>query len=117
MLLLGMAEILESTAWLAAYRLEVQLRTKPLRAYKSARYHMILAMRFLMDPLALPFINSKDMEKRCAAMIATLSNEVAANDLIKKAKGVIDKVCGGDLSRDNVRTIAKTEAILKLLKK
>ncbi|WP_316162759.1 AIPR family protein [Bradyrhizobium sp. SZCCHNRI20481] len=92
-------------AALAAYRLEVQLRTKPLRVYKSARYHMLLAMRLLMDPLPLPHMNSKEMEKRCVTMIATLSDDVKANALIQKAKGVIDKVSGGDLSRDNVRTI------------
>ena len=102
---------------LAAYRLEVQLRTKALRAYKSARYHMILAMRFLMDPLSLPPMNANAMEKRCASMIAVLSDESKANDLIQKAKAVIDKVCGGDLSRDSVRTIATTEAITKMLKK
>jgi len=102
---------------LAAYRLEIQLRTKSLRAYKSARYHMILAMRFLMDPLPLPLMNAKDMDKRCAAMIELLSDDAKANDLVQKAKGVVDKVCGKDLSRDSVRTISTTESIIKMLKK
>ncbi|MHC4055094.1 AIPR family protein [Bradyrhizobium sp. 25ACV] len=104
-------------AALASYRLEVRLRTKELRAYKSARYHMILAMRLLLDPFPNSQMNSKDMEKRCAAMIVVLADDGKSNELVKKAKGIIDKVCGGDLSRDNVRTIAKTEAILKSLKK
>jgi hypothetical protein len=104
-------------AALAGYRLEVRLRTKELRAYKSARYHMILAMRLLLDPLPNSQMNSKEMEKRCAAMIAILTDDTKANELVQKAKTIIDKVSGGDLSRDNVRTITTTEAITKLLKK
>jgi hypothetical protein len=104
-------------AALAGYRLEVRLRTKELRAYKSARYHMILAMRLLMDPLPNSQMNSKEMEKRCAAMIEVLSDDAKANDLVQRAKEIIDKVSGGDLSRDNVRTITTTEAITKMLKK
>ncbi len=50
-------------------------------------------------------------------MIETLSDETKCNLLIKKAMGVIDKACAGDLSRDTVRTIAITEAIIKALKK
>lgn len=61
-------------AALAGYRLEVRLRTKELRAYKSARCHMILAMRLLLDPLPNSQMNSKDMEKRCGAMISVLSD-------------------------------------------
>jgi AIPR protein len=102
---------------LAAYRLEVQLRTKPLRAYKSARYHMLLAMRLLMDPLPTSHMNSRDMEKRCVAMIDILSDDAKASELIKKAKAIIDKVSGGDLSRDNVRTVTTTDSIIKMLKK
>jgi hypothetical protein len=104
-------------AALAAYKLEVQLRTKALRAYKSARYHMLLAIRLLMDPLPTSHMNSRDMEKRCAAMINILSDDAKANDLIQKAKAAIDKVCGGDLSRDNVRTLLVTDSITKMLKK
>jgi hypothetical protein len=102
---------------LASYRLEVQLRTKALRAYKSARYHMMMAMRLLMDPYSISHMNSKEMEKRCSVMIEILSDDTKANALIQKAKGIIDKVCGGDLSRDNVRTVTTTESIAKMLKK
>jgi hypothetical protein len=102
---------------LAAYRLEVHLRTRALRAYKSARYHMLLAMRLLIDPLPTSHMNSKDMEKRCSAMIDILSDDAKASDLVQRAKAIIDKVCGGDLSRDNVRTLAATESITKMLKK
>jgi hypothetical protein len=84
---------------LASYRLEVQLRTKALRAYKSARYHMMMAMRLLMDPYSISHMNSKEMEKRCSVMIEILSDDTKANALIQKAKGIIDKVCGGGICR------------------
>lgn len=102
---------------LAAYRLEVQLRAKALRVYKSARYHLLLAMRLLLDPGPISKMNSQDMTKRCTPMIETLSDETKCNLLIKKAMDVIDKACANDLSRDTVRTITVTEAIIKALKK
>lgn len=102
---------------LAAYRLEVQLRTKAFRAYKSARYHLLLSMRLLMDCGPISKMNSSDMAKRCSKMIVILSDEAKCNQLIKDAMEIIDKACGGDLSRDNVRTITTTEAVIKALKK
>jgi hypothetical protein len=62
-------------------------------------------------------MNSKDMEKRCVVMVDILSDDTKANELIKKAKAIIDKVSGGDLSRDNVRTLTITDLIIKALKK
>ncbi len=102
---------------LAAYRLEIQLRTKPLRVYKSARYHLLMAMRLLLDAAPISKMNSNDMTKRCAPMIEALSDETKCNLLIKKAMSVIDKACAGNRSRDTVRTITITEAITKALKK
>jgi hypothetical protein len=78
---------------------------------------MLLAMRLLMDQFPTSHMNSKDMENRCVTMINILSDDAKANALIQKAKGIIDKVSDGDLSRDNVRTITTTDLIIKLLKK
>ena len=78
---------------------------------------MLLAMRLLMDPHPRSQMNSKDMEKRCATMVGMLKDDAQALQLIHSAKGVIDTVCGGDLSRDNVRTLTITDAIMKMLKK
>jgi hypothetical protein len=103
---------------LAAYKLELQYRNKKLGSeYKSARYHLLLALRFLMDEKPLPPMNSKDMEKRCAAMIALLSDDTKTDELFKKAQVVIDKVADGDLTRDHIRTIVTTQLIVNMLKK
>jgi hypothetical protein len=103
-------------AALTAYKLELQYRGEKISAkYKSARYHLLLAIRLLLDPHPLPPMNSKDMEKRCNAMIELLSDQERVDDLFQKAVAVIDKVSKGDLSRDNIRTIATTENVIKAL--
>jgi hypothetical protein len=105
-------------AALTAYRLELQYRSQKISApYKSARYHVLLAMRLLMDPAPLPPMNSKEIEKRCDAMIATLSDPATVDKLFQKAVQVIDKVSNGDLSRDNIRTQTMTAKILAMLGK
>lgn len=74
-------------------------------------------MRLLMDSGPISKMNSHDMTKRCAQMIELLADDEKCQALIKEAMAVIDKVCSGDLSRDNVRTVTVTESILKLLQK
>lgn len=101
-----------------AYKLELQFRAQKIGAeYKSARYHLLLAARLLLDPNPLPPINSKDMQDRCNAMIKMLSDQDAVDNLFQEAKSVIDAVSNGDLSRDNIRTIATTQSIIKMLRK
>jgi len=103
-------------AALAGYKLELQYRSLKIGTeYKSARYHILLAARLLLDPTPLPPINSKDMEKRCNAMIGALSDQERTDRLFQDAKNIIDKVSKGDLSRDNIRTIATTQNIIKML--
>ena len=102
----------------AAYKLELQYRSLKIGTqYKSARYHILLAARLLLDPRPLPPLNSKDMENLCNAMIEALSDQTKTDQLFQEAKAVIDKVSKGDLSRDNIRTIATTENIIKLLQR
>jgi hypothetical protein len=102
----------------AAYKLELQFRSQKVGTqYKSARYHILLALRLLLDPKPLPPMNSKEMEKRCNAMIELLSDQRKTDDLFREAIAVIDKVSKGDLSRDNIRTIATTEKIIEELRK
>jgi hypothetical protein len=105
-------------AALAAYKLELQYRSHKIGAeYKSARHHILLALRLLMDPLPLSPMNSKEMEKRCGGMIKILWDAGKTDALFQEAKKIIDEVSGGNLSRDHIRTITITQAILKKLKK
>jgi hypothetical protein len=102
----------------AACALEQQYqRHKIDPGYKSARYHILLAMRLLIDPKPLPKMNSYDMEKRCTEIMKQITDPTVADDLFQNAKRVIDRVSKGDLARDNIRTQATTQSILNLLLK
>jgi hypothetical protein len=104
-------------AALTSYRLELQYRSQKIGTeYKSARYHILLAMRYLLDRRPLPPMNSKEMERRCNLMIKIMSDQKRVDELFQKAKSIIDQVSKGDLSRDNVRTIATTQKIVDLLR-
>lgn len=100
-----------------AYKLELQYRSQKVSAnYKSARYHLLLAMRLLMDSKPLPPMNSKEMDKRCGDMMKLLWDASRTDTLFQKAKEVIDKVSNGDLSRDNIRTKETADSIVDMLK-
>jgi len=101
----------------AAYKLEQQYGIKIDRAYKSARYHLLLAVRMLMDPEPVDWPNSKKMATRSQSMMEQLWDAKRADELFQQAKALIDKVSGGDLERDRIRTITTTDAIVKLLQK
>jgi AIPR protein len=105
-------------AALAAAKLEQQYASHKIDAnYKSARYHILLTIRLLLDPYPSARMNSHEMRKRCEAMITRLLDVTEADKLFQEAKAVIDKVSGNNLARDNIRTEATTQAILKLLEK
>ena len=100
----------------ASYKLDQQYGNHKVPAvYKSARYHILLAIRLLLDPKPLAKMNSHEMGKRCEAMLKTLTDQEQADVLFQKATKTIDKVTGKNLERDNVRTQTTTEAILKQL--
>jgi hypothetical protein len=101
-----------------AYKLELQYRSlKIAAAYKSARYHILLAVRLLLDPQPLPQMNSSNMEKRCEAMMRTLWDQEKTDVLFQKAKTVIDQVSNGKLERDVIRTQNITSNIIKTLER
>lgn len=72
---------------------------------------MLLVLRYLLDPAPLPQMNSKQMKRLCEQMIDTLSDSDAVDRLFQDAKNVIDEVSGGNLERDNIRTLRTTKAI------
>jgi hypothetical protein len=99
-----------------AYKLELQYRSQKITAsYKSARYHILLAMKLLLDGKAFPPLNSKQMEERCNEMMKILWDSEKTDKLFQEAVAVIDKVSNNDLSRDNIRNLSTTQQIQKLL--
>jgi len=103
-----------SYAW---FLLEKYFKDKTIEPkYKSARYHLLLAVHLLIDNSYPPKPNSHDMEKRCDAALQVLWDSQKAEAIFAKAVALIDEVTGGNLERDNVRTEAITNAVIGRLR-
>jgi hypothetical protein len=99
-------------AW-SLYRLEQLFKNKKIDAkYKAARFQILLAVRFLLDDKALPFMNAHEMTKRCNAIIEKLNGDSAVEALLLKAIGVIDEVAG-KWDRDSIRTEPVSKALFQ----
>ncbi len=90
----------------AHYLLETRFRTKSTPSeYKSARYHILLAVRLLIDNEKPTFMNSYEMAKRADKLSQSLWNSARADSLFIEAVSVIDEATGGNLDRDHVHTL------------
>ena len=97
----------------AHYLLETRFRVKTIPAeYKPARYHILLALRLLVDPDKPGWLNSNDMKKRSLNFVETLYDNQKADELFAKAVEIVDHATGDNLARDHVRTIGVTNNIL-----
>jgi hypothetical protein len=104
-----------SYAW---FLLESYFRSKTIDSkYKSARFHILMAVNLLVDSSHPPQPNSRDMETRSNRALEILWNSDKADAIFAQAVGVIDEVTGGNLDRDHVRTEAITNAILTKFRK
>lgn len=102
-------------ASLAAYKVEKAFRTGRLDAkYKPARYHLLMAIRYLTNANPLPRFNSNEMERYCRAMLEKLQGD-GVDTLIGQASEVIDRAASGDFERDSIRTEAFTQSVVKKL--
>lgn len=100
----------------AFYRLEFLWRNQRMDTkYKAARFHVLLAIRYLINPAKLPKMNSHDMERRANRIIDELTDIANAEGLYAKAAVAIDQVAQGNFARDNVHTQRFTESMIKQL--
>jgi hypothetical protein len=96
----------------ALYRLEQLFRAKKIETkYKAARFQILLVVRYLLDDKPFPPMNSHEMAKRCAQMIAQLQNDDEIENPFTKATDIVDEVAGG-WNRDSIRTEPITKAII-----
>ena len=107
------------TAAFALYKLEYLFRNGKLEPkYKSARFHILLAVRLLGNSAPLPkFMNSKEMESYCTTLLTTLWDPAKCDELIIKAAKVVDAAAAGDFNRDNIRTEPTTKNVIALCQK
>lgn len=102
------------TAAFAAYRLEFLFRNQRIESeYKAARYHILMTLRYLINPANLPYMNSKDMEHRCKEITDILWDMTQADTLLEQAASVVKEVIGEPFDRDNIRTESAKDALLK----
>jgi hypothetical protein len=94
------------------YKLEKIFRAQKLSSdYKATRYQILLAARRLANPAPLPRMNSNEMEKYCKVIAEILWDAEKADALIQSAAEIVSTVANGNLDRDNIRTVAITDAI------
>ena len=97
--------------------LETYFRVKAIDpSFKSARYHILLAVHLLINAEPAPKRNSNAMERRSEEALAVLWDAAAAEAIFRKATGLITEVTNGNLDRDHVRTEAITDAIVERLR-
>ncbi len=95
------------------YRLDVNFRTQRIDPkLKPARFHILLALRLLANPDAVPRMNAHQMEAYCAKITSILWDAAKADDLIARAAKIVEEVAEGNLNRDNIRTLPFTEKVI-----
>ena len=93
--------------------LDTRFRAKNIPSeYKSARYHILLALRMLVDREKPVQMNAHEMGRRADRLLAELWNTASADDLFMRALKAIDDATGGNLERDHVRTLSVRNNIL-----
>lgn len=99
------------------YRLEVNFRMGRIdRKLRAAKYHMLLAMRYLFNADPMPRMNSRDMEGYCNKIRIALWDSTRADDVCAKAAAIVEEVANGNYHNDNVRTQPFTEGVISLCK-
>lgn len=101
----------------AAYKLDVNFRTQRLDPkLKAARFHILLAMRLLANPSALPRMNAHEMQRYCEPIQKVLwGNQV--DDFCARAAYLVENVSDGNFDRDNIRTQPFTDKVIARCKK
>lgn len=103
---------------LALYKLEVNFRMERLdRSLLNARYHILLAMRYLANPAPLPRMNAHEMERYCDRIKDILWDNSQADKLCARAAKIVERVANGNLDNDNVRTQPFTEGVIERCKR
>ena len=97
----------------ALYKLEYLFRSHKVDPkYKSARYHLLYAVRLLTIPEALPPMNSRAMEECCSRIAEVLWDQAKSDDVFGLAVEAIDTAVGEqEFSRDAIRTQPFTQMV------
>lgn len=96
----------------AFYRLEFLFRAKVIPSeYKAARFHLLMAARYLLVPGNIGQFNSKAAATHAETLWRVFWDQAESEKLFQEAMSVVDAATRGNLDRDNVRTLSVTNAI------
>ena len=97
----------------AYYKLEFLFRNGLLPVYyKPARYHLLMAFRYIVGAPDMPAFGANKMETYANALCEVLWSDDAALDAFKKAVSAVDVALDGEtLTRDLVKTQGFTDAV------
>jgi hypothetical protein len=102
----------------AHYRLEYLFRNQTIEAaLKPARYHLLLAYRYLTQAEEPPRMNSHEMEKYCNVISESLWDDDRCRDIFLTAAKHVKTVASGNLHRDNIRTEPFTNTLIGALRR
>ena len=104
------------TAAVTLYKLEYLFRNRKVDPkFKPVRYHLLFAVRLLINPGGLPPMNAGAMGDYCEPILAALWDPAQADAVFGLALAAIETAAGpdGSLSRDAIRTLPFTERVMK----
>ena len=104
------------TAAVTLYKLEYLFRNRKVDPkFKPARYHLLFAVRLLINPRGLPPMNAGAMDDYCKPILAALWDTAQSDAVFGQALAAIETAAGpdGSLSRDAIRTLPFTERVMK----
>ena len=106
------------TAAYAYYKLEFFFRNGQIPvSYKPARFHMLMAARYLAAGREMPALTANKIERYAKSINDLLWDDQKAVDLFKEACAVIDGVLSGEsLTRESVKPQSFTDAVLHALR-
>jgi hypothetical protein len=101
----------------AMYRLDVNFRTTRVNSkLKPARFHILLAMRYLANPDPLPLMNSREMVRYCKKILDQLWDNTQSDELCTRAADLAEGLAEGNFDRDNIRTQQFTAKVIAAAK-
>jgi len=97
----------------AYYKLEFVFRNTQIPVYyKPARYHILMALRYLIGDGDMPSLTANKISGYSNKMAELLWSDAGAVEAFKQAVDVIDEALGGEkITRDLVKTQGFTDSV------
>lgn len=105
------------TSAYAAYKLEWLFRNSTLdRKHRIFRYHVLMAVRHMLQPEAPPHFNSRRIEGYCARINEALWDPIPVQNAFERATALVEDTInqhGFDAKRDTAKTQSFRDAVLE----